>query len=262
MLLGAGLTPSRLRSWPFLDWPHPIAFAHRGGAAENPENTMAAFAAAVDLGYRYLETDVHVTSDGVLLAFHDHTLDRVTDRSGRIAELPYSYVSQARVEGEPIPLLEDIVGTWPEARVNIDAKHDAAVPALVEAVKRTGAGDRVNLGSFSDRRVERIRRLTDDRVCTWMGSTAVVRLRLHSWGLPARRRVAAACAQVPICRGKVPVLDRRFIEAAHGQGLAVHVWTVDERPQMERLVDLGVDGIFSDRPTVLKEVFSERGLWA
>ncbi|HVE47371.1 MAG TPA: glycerophosphodiester phosphodiesterase [Acidimicrobiales bacterium] len=261
LLLGPGLTLSRLRSWPFLDWPHPIAFAHRGGAADHPENTMVAFSAAVGLGYRYLETDVHVTSDGVLVAFHDHTLDRVTDRRGRIAELPYSYVSKARVGGEPIPLLEDILGTWPEARVNIDAKHDAAVPALVDAVNRTGAHDRVNLGSFSNRRVERIRELTGNRVCTWMGSTAVIRLRLHSWGLPPPRRLRAACAQVPICRGRVPVVDRRLVEAAHRQGLVVHVWTVNERPVMERLVDLGVDGIFSDRPAVLKDVLTERGLW-
>lgn len=223
---------------------------------------MAAFAAAVELGYRFLETDVHVTSDGVLLAFHDHTLDRVTDRRGVISQLPYSYVSQARVEGEPIPLLEDILGTWPDARLNIDAKHDAAVPGLVAAVERTRAHDRVNLGSFSNRRVQRIRHLTGDRVCTWMGSTAVAVLRLNSWGLPSPGiRFPAACAQVPICRGRVPVLDRRFLEAAHRRGLVVHVWTVNERAQMERLVDMGVDGIFSDRPTVLKEVLSERGLW-
>lgn len=221
---------------------------------------MAAFGAAVDLGYRYLETDVHVTSDGVLLAFHDHTLDRVTDRPGRIADLPFAYVSQARVQGEPIPLLEDILGTWPEARVNIDAKHDAAVPALVAAVERTGAHDRVNLGSFSNRRVQRIQRLTAGRVCTWMGSTGVARLRLNSWGVPAGR-FAAACAQVPVRKGKVAILDRRFLDAAHGQGLVVHVWTVDDRAEMVRLLDLGVDGIFSDRPSVLKEVFAQRGLW-
>jgi len=247
--------------WPVLDWPHPIPFAHRGGALENPENTMVAFAAAVELGYRYLETDVHVTSDGVLLAFHDHTLDRVTDRPGRIAGLPYAYVGQARVQGEPIPLLEDILGTWPNARVNIDAKHDAAVPALVAAVERTGAQDRVNLGSFSNRRVERIRRLTEGRVCTWMGSTAVAALRLHSWGVPARS-FPAACAQVPVRKGRIAVLDQRFLDAAHRRGLFVHVWTVNDRSEMERLLDLGVDGIFSDRPTVLKEVFTERGLWA
>src|SRR5690606_8491342 len=102
-----------------------FAFAHRGNAAHCPENTMRAFESAVRLGYRYLETDVHVTRDGVLLAFHDHVLDRVTDRTGRIGALTWSEVRQARVGGlEPIPLLEDVLGTWPEVRVNIDPKHD------------------------------------------------------------------------------------------------------------------------------------------
>jgi len=247
--------------WPFLDWPHPIAFAHRGGALEEPENTMAAFDAAVQLGYRYLETDVHTTSDGVLLAFHDHTLDRVTDRSGRIAQLPYSYVRQARVQGEPIPRLEEVLGTWPDVRVNIDAKHDAAVPALVATLERTAAHDRVNLGSFSNRRVARLRHLTAGRSCTWMGTSAIALLRLNSLGFPARKP-PAACAQVPVRQGRVPILDRRFVEAAHRHDLAVHVWTVNDRAEIELLLDLGVDGIFSDRPTVLKEVFVERGLWS
>ena len=97
-------------AYPFLHWPGPLAFAHRGGASEAPENTMPAFEHAVRLGYRYLETDAHVTADGVLIAFHDDRLDRVTDRTGVIAELPWSEVQQARVDGrEPIPLLEDLL---------------------------------------------------------------------------------------------------------------------------------------------------------
>src|SRR5947199_3735173 len=124
-------------SWPYLDHPGPIPFAHRGGASDHPENTLAAFQAAVDLGYRYLETDVHVTSDGVLLAFHDNVLDRVTDRTGRVDQLPWSTVQQAKVDGrEPIPLLEDLLGTWPDLRVNIDPKHDGAVFALAEVLQR------------------------------------------------------------------------------------------------------------------------------
>src|SRR5213078_954322 len=106
----------------------PIAFAHRGGASDHPENTLPAFQHAIDLGYRYLETDVHATADGVVVAFHDTTLDRVTDHIGRIAELPWSVVREARVAGtEPIPLLEDLLAAWPEARINIDPKVDAVV---------------------------------------------------------------------------------------------------------------------------------------
>ena len=142
----------------FLDHPGPIPFAHRGGAGDWPENTMPAFAGAVALGYRYVETDVHVTADGVVLAFHDDHLDRVTDRTGEIAALPWSEVSQARVDGlEPIPLLEDLLGTWPELRINIDPKHDAVVEPLATVLTRTKAIDRVCIGAFSDRRLARLR---------------------------------------------------------------------------------------------------------
>jgi glycerophosphoryl diester phosphodiesterase len=248
------------RRWPFLDWPQPIPVAHRGGADERPENTMPAFAAAVALGYRYVETDVHVTADGVLLAFHDHSLDRATDMTGDVGSLPYSTVRNARVRGEPIPLLEDVLGTWPDLRVHVDAKHMAAVPALVAAVDRTAAQDRVCIGAFSDRRVARLRRLGQGRICTWMGRREIFAMRAASFGIPMPRS-PAGCAQVPVRQGRLPLLDRRFVQAAHRRNVAVHAWTINERAEMERLLDLGVDGILSDRPSLLKEVFVERGLW-
>src|SRR5438477_10872657 len=126
----------------FLDWRYPVPFAHRGGASDKPENTMAAFERAVELGFRYVETDAHLTADGVLLAFHDHVLDRVTDRTGVVADLPWSEIKQARVDGEPIPLLEDLLGAWPNVRLNIDPKHDAAVRPLVQTLERCNALDR------------------------------------------------------------------------------------------------------------------------
>src|SRR6476620_11340691 len=132
------------RSFKFLDWPGPIAFAHRGYSADAPENTLAAFQTAVNLGYRCLETDVHATSDGVLVAFHNRRLDEVTDRAGEIAKLPWSYVCEAKVAGrEPIPLLEDILTRWPQARVNIDPKSDGAVDPLVRMILELHAADRV-----------------------------------------------------------------------------------------------------------------------
>jgi glycerophosphoryl diester phosphodiesterase len=220
---------------------------------------MVAFASAVALGYRYLETDVHVTSDGVLVAFHDDVLDLVTDRTGRVAELPWAEVRRARVQGEPVPLLEDVLGAFPDARVNIDAKADGAVPALVEAIDRTRAHGRVCVGSFVDRRVDRLRAETGGRVCTWMGRKQIARLRLAALGLPASG--FEPCAQVPVRYGPLPVVDRRFVDAAHRRGVAVQVWAVDDRPEMARLLDLGVDGILSNRPTLLKQVLVERGLW-
>jgi len=249
-----------VQDWPFLDWPHPIPIAHRGGGAERPENTMAAFSAAVELGYRYLETDVRTTADGMLVAFHDDVLDRATDRRGAVRDLPFDQVRQARVGGEPIPRLEEVLSAWPDARVYIDAKDDESVKHLVAAIGRTGARERVCVGSFCSRRAARLRHLIDGKVCTWMGRVDIARMRVASLGLPAGRFLGQ-CVQAPVRKGPITVVDRRFLDAASRRGVAVHVWTIDDRAEMERLLDLGVDGILSNRTSLLKEVFCQRGLW-
>jgi glycerophosphoryl diester phosphodiesterase len=247
--------------FPFLDWPAPIPFAHRGGASEAPENTMPAFEHAVRLGYRYIETDVHVTSDGVLLAFHDNVLDRVTDGRGRIDALSWSVVQNAKVDGrEPIPLLEDLLGTFPEIRVNIDPKHDGAVPALVAVLRKCDAVDRVCVGAFSDRRLSRVRALLGPTLCTSLGPRNIAKLRSASYGVPVGR-LPSPCAQVPAGVRGVTLVDKRFVTAAHARGIKVHVWTIDDREEMMRLLDLGVDGIMTDRPVVLREVLESRGAW-
>lgn len=245
----------------FLDHPGPIPFAHRGGAGDWPENSMPAFEGAVALGYRYVETDVHVTADGVLVAFHDDALDRVTDRQGLIRELPWSEVSAARIDGrEPIPLLEDILGTWPDLRVNIDPKHDTSVETLVEVVRRTGSIDRVCIGSFSDRRLARVREALGPRLCTSLGPRGIAKLKAAGYRAPVR--LPAPCAQVPVRSGRVVVTDERFVRGAHRLGMQVHVWTIDDPAEMHRLLDMGVDGIMTDRPAVLREVLEQRGQWA
>lgn len=145
---------------PYLDHPVTIPFAHRGGAADGIENTTAAFRRAAEAGYRYFETDVHTTSDGRLVAFHDTTLDRVTDARGRIADLPWSEVRQARVAGrEPLPLFEELLEEFPDARWNVDIKAEPALVPLIDLIRRTDAWDRVCVGSFSETRVARAHRL-------------------------------------------------------------------------------------------------------
>ena len=249
-------------AYPFLDWPGPIPFAHRGGASEAPENTMPAFEHAVRLGYRYLETDAHVTADGVLIAFHDDRLDRVTDRAGVIAELPWSEVQRARVDGrEPIPLLEDLLKAWPDVRVNIDPKHDGAAEPLAAAIVRTRSVDRVCVGAFSDRRIGVVRSLVGPALCTSMGPREVAQLVSASRGLPGGGRLRSPCAQVPPNQGRVPLVTARLVETAHRLGVQVHVWTIDDGDEVARLLDLGVDGIMTDRPQVLKDVLSARGEW-
>jgi glycerophosphoryl diester phosphodiesterase len=250
-----------VRRWPFLDHPGPLAFAHRGGAGDWPENTMPAFENAVGLGYRYLETDVHVTADGVLLAFHDEHLDRVTDRTGEIATLPHRTVAEARVDGrEPIPLLEDLLGSFPDVRVNIDPKHDGSVEPLIEVLRRTNAVDRVCIGSFSDARIRRLQQALGPRLCTSMGPKEVFRLRLDA--ISGRvHATAAGCVQIPESFRGVTVTNAAVVRAAHRAGLQVHVWTVDDPAAMDRLLDLGVDGIMTDRPGVLKAVLHARSQW-
>ncbi|HEX2048805.1 MAG TPA: glycerophosphodiester phosphodiesterase [Acidimicrobiales bacterium] len=247
--------------WAFLDHPGPIPFAHRGGASDHPENTMPAFEHAVRLGYRYLETDAHTTVDGVVVAFHDPVLDRVTDRSGVITQLSWDTVRAARVGNAGVPLMEELLTTWPEVRVNIDLKDEASVAPLVDLLDRTAAHDRVCVASFSGRRLERFRRLSGGRVCTALAPVDVARLRAAGFHLRTGG-FAGACAQVPVRRGRLLIVDRRFVECAHRRGLQVHVWTIDDPPEMERLLDLGVDGIMTDRPSVLKEVLIRRGQWA
>jgi len=218
---------------------------------------MPAFEYAVGLGYRYIETDVQTTADGVLVAFHDNDLRRTCGVRGRISELTWREVREARVNGDaPIPLLEDLLGEWPDMRVNIDCKSDAAVPGLVSALRRTGSLERVMVGSFSDARLRRLRAILGPGLCTSSGPGAVAALR---YGRP--RRASSHAVQVPVRYGRLQVINAPFVDRAHALGMAVHVWIVDDPAEMHRLLDMGVDGLMTDRPAVLREVFEQRGLW-
>ncbi|MFE1074073.1 glycerophosphodiester phosphodiesterase [Streptomyces sp. NPDC058783] len=247
---------------PYLDHPGPLAFAHRGGAADGLENTLRQFRRAVEAGYRYIETDVHATRDGKLVAFHDATLDRVTDTAGRIADLPWENVRHARVAGEePVPLFEELLESFPEVRWNIDVKAEPALGPLLELLRRHDAWDRICVGSFSEARVVRAQRLAGPRLATSYGTRGVLGLRLRSWGLPAAPRRSAVAAQVPEAQSGVRVVDHRFVRAAHARGLQVHVWTVNDPDRMHRLLDLGVDGIMTDHIDTLRKVMEDRGVW-
>ncbi|MEX2250173.1 MAG: glycerophosphodiester phosphodiesterase [Parvibaculum sp.] len=256
----------RPAKYPYLEHDGLLAFAHRGGAGSWPENTMPAFQGAVDLGYRYIETDVHATRDGVLLAFHDDRLDRVTDRTGVIAEMDYVDVKAARVDGrEPIPLMADLLSTWPEIRINIDPKRDNAAGPLVRLLKEMKAVDRVCVNSFSGKRTAAIRAALGAGLCTGMGPLSTARLRFSSWsGLLGFiwGSFDEGCAQLPLARSGIRLIDRALIDRAHELGLQVHVWTIDDPAEMRRLADLGVDGLMTDEPAVLKTVLIERGLWS
>jgi glycerophosphoryl diester phosphodiesterase len=258
---------------PFLDTPRPHAFAHRGGAAHAPENSWTAFEHAVKLGYAYLETDARATSDGRLVAFHDRTLDRVTDGSGAIGSRTYRQVSALRVSGsEPIPLIEDLLGAWPEVRFNVDLKDEPGIALLAGVLRRTGAWHRVCVTSFSGSRLRAARGLFDRPVCMATSPAVIAALAVpagirYSAGPPERnrqpgllaRRLArwqVRCAQVP---GRVATGS--FVRRAHALGLDVHVWTINDRAGMNRFLDLGADGIMTDDIETLRQVLIERGQW-
>ena len=254
---------------PYLQVDLPIAMAHRGFSLQGLENTMPAFAAAVDLGCTHVETDVHATRDGVLVAFHDSGLDRLTDSTGQIADLTWRQVSTARVRGRAaVPLLEDVLGTWPDLRVNIDIKDWPAIGPLVEVLRRTSARNRVCVTSFDDRRTAAVRRALGPGLATSPGSRGITWWRLGSL-LPgpmgarlSRIRTDAVAVQVPVNAGPLRVVTQRSVDLAHRQGLQVHVWTVNDAAQMHRLLDLGVDAVISDRADTLMQVVRARAVAA
>lgn len=247
---------------PFLDAPGPVGIAHRGGdTPAGCENTLAAFAHAVGLGFRYLETDVRVTTDGVLVCLHDPVLDRVSDQRGPVAQRTWADLRTVRVGGrEPLARFEQVLEAFPDARLVVDPKTDAAVPLLVAALRQHGAEDRVCVGSFSLARLRQVRAALGARGCTSMAPSEVRALRLASVRLRPLAAVPTApdCAQVPVRTRGVPVADRRFVAAAHALGLPVHVWTVNDPRAMGRLLDLGVDGIVTDAVASLRAVLAGR----
>jgi glycerophosphoryl diester phosphodiesterase len=240
--------------------------AHRGGRARPGigENTRTSFRAAVDLGYRYLETDVHATRDGQLVAFHDAVLDRVTDRVGAVASLTYAEVADVLVGGtDPIPRLADLLEAFPQARFNVDLKTMACVDPMADLLRRTGACERVCVGSFSEPVLRRFRAAAGGSVLTGCGvATAAVLAFAPAGRLLSRLlRDRGAVLQVPHHHRGLRVVDRGLVDRAHADGRHVHVWTVNDRAEMGHLLDLGVDGVISDRIDVLRDVLVERGQW-
>jgi glycerophosphoryl diester phosphodiesterase len=256
---------------PFLSQEHPLRFGHRGSNLLWPQNTMAAFQWAIDLGLRYLETDIHATRDRRVVAFHDDRLDRLTDGHGLVGEhdweelrtldAAYHFAPERghplRGTGVRIPLLEEVLATFPECLLNLDLKQADIEELLAAELRRLGAEDRVLVGSFHDRRLARFRRASSGWVATSAGPREVI-AALTACRLGRTPSGPADAYQVPERSGPLRVVGARFVEAAHRAGKQVHVWTVNDPADMHRLLDLGVDGIVSDRADLLVRVVAER----
>ncbi|WP_036897743.1 glycerophosphodiester phosphodiesterase [Propionibacterium sp. oral taxon 192] len=255
-------------SHPYFDVPF-APMAHRGGwisgQDESRENTLHAFTRAVKLGYRYLETDVHATRDGELIAFHDSVLDRVTDSTGIIASMPWCEIARAKIAGiDEIPTLDEVLETFPSIRFNIDIKAPRAVTLLARALRRHAAEDRVCVSSFSARRLDHFRRLSAGRVATGTALPGVAWASKIPW-LPARLPMRGQAIQLPVSQRikgiPVQVLTPRLLDTAHRHGMKVHVWTINDAETMTELIEMGVDGVISDRIDVLKSVALAHGVW-
>lgn len=232
---------------------------------------MVAFQGAVDIGYRYLETDLHASADGVLVCFHDDTLERTTNGQGQIWQHHLSALRELdagfrfdplhhfpqRGVGVSIPTLEELVTTFPDSHIVLDLKQSRIEDLLVAAIASWGLWDRVIVGSFRDSRIARFRKRTNKRVATSSGPVETLR---HLMASRAGRtsRIEADALQVPVKMG-VTVVDQRTIDAAHAAGKQVHVWTVNESQEMHRLLDMGVDGIITDEIEMLRNVMQDRG---
>ena len=253
----------------FFSVEHPIRFAHRGSRILWPENTMHAFAGAVEgLGYNYLEIDVRLTSDHVPVIFHDAKLKRTTSGEGKIAEhtlaevqaLDAAYLFDSdndyplRGTGIGISTLEELYGTWPDVRLNIDLKAPGEEWAVAEVIRAFDAEHRTLIGSFNDRRIARFRRITRGRVAVSAGPTSAASMYVASRrGRTIHRKIQAY--QLPFdYRGAS--IDYKIIDAVHRAGAHIHLWTVNEPGDMRRFIDMGVDGIVTDRPDLLNEVLN------
>lgn len=252
---------------PYFAGPRPRAYAHRGwhtGDLDGCENTLAAFRRAVAEGFAYLELDVHASADGVAVVHHDVALDRTTDGTGRLSEHTAAELAQVRVRGkEPLPLLAEVLEELPDTRITIELKSLAAVGPTLTAVDAARAWDRVCVGGFEQAWVDAARRGGGERLCTSMAKRDILALRARAWardvvGWPP---ISGDVAHVPVSAGPIRVVDASLLRTAHAHGREVHVWTINAPERMRRLLDLGVDGLLSDRPDLLRDVLRERGEW-
>ena len=238
---------------------HPIA--HRGGSLEQLENSLSAFKNAWDLGYRYMETDMQASSDGVVYIFHDDRLERVSNGTGLFCEHSSAEIDKLRLNnGERIPRLSEALDALPEALFNIDIKRADGTKPLANFLNTHPQAHRVVAASFVGARLKQLKSLVKKPVPVTAVQNDIIRIMLIGLGLPLRRPDVVA-VQVPISHYGIPIVTKWFVRQCHKLNFKVHVWTIDDEKQMRWLIDLGVDGVMTDRPSLLKEVCLDKGCW-
>jgi len=240
---------------PYLDVPGVAISAHRGGSIEAPENTIESFKYSIELGSSYIETDVQLSSDGIPYIFHDDDLKRLFGKNIIFNSLHSDEIDELILfDKYKIPTLESTLKKFPDTLFQIDVKTDEVVLPTMEVIKKTNSTDKVCIASFSSKRLKQVHKLYPE-ICLSMGPFEVMKLLLASFGL-YRNKVPGNCLQIPIYQYGIKLVTKRFINYIHSIGLKIHVWTINDEDTMQKLIDLGVDGIITDRPKALKDLLS------
>ena len=250
----------------FLSFEHPLRFAHRGSTILWPENTLKAFQGAAGYGCQYIESDLHMTRDGIIVLFHDDKLERLTNGRGKIKNWDWEDLRRLdaayyfkpdqnfplRGKNISIPSLEEAVTAFKNIMFNLDLKQPCMEPALSEFIKKHRLQDRVLITSFNDFRTRRFQKLLKTASSAGIIETALNRIWTGLGGRAYKTRAEAW--QVPVKKGCFNVINKRLINAAHKAGIQVHAWTVNEPAEMDRLLKMGVDGIVTDRIDILTRI--------
>jgi len=246
---------------PFFEDYSFFGFVHRGGDEVETENTIEAFKYSSDLGFVFIETDVQATKDGHVVIFHDASLKRMAGVNKSIKELTLKEINEINLlGGGKIPLLSEALETFPDLRFNIDIKTEDALEETIQIIKKMNFLDKTCLASFSSSRLKRIKNLAGPEACISSGQMDIFKMMCQSIGIELQATMSQ-CAQIPVKQWGVPVLTKRFIETAKKQNKFVHVWTIDDIDQMFELIEFGVDGLMTDKPSVLKEAMLKKGLF-
>lgn len=244
------------------------AVSHRGYSPpdENWENTAAAFSAAIELGYTTMETDLHATADGVLVAFHDSTLDRVANVRGKIAHFTWQELQQIRVgKSQKIPRFVDLLRKWPQINWHLDIKAPEVAQPLAEIIKKNAWHDRVLVSSFSETRRRRFARKLDTPALAAPGAGRLAAIAIAQFAGPLSSKLFSL-ARHSVTALSLPhdtpgVFTPRLIQLAHEANMDVYVWTPNKRADINRVIDMGADGIITDEAPLLREIMQARGLW-
>ncbi|MDA8526990.1 glycerophosphodiester phosphodiesterase family protein [Gammaproteobacteria bacterium] len=241
---------------PYLNQSGVSISAHRGGSEEAPENTLESFSYAIGLGSSYIETDVQLSADGIPYIFHDDDLSRLLNMEVKFNSLHSDQIEKLKLfESYQIPKLETALTQFPNALFQIDLKTDEVALPAMKVIENLNAFDRICIASFSSNRLQKVRKKFPD-TCLSMGPKEILKLLLASFGL-YNKTIYGDCLQVPIYHYGIKLVTRRFVKYVQSIGLKIHVWTINDENTMRKLIDLGVDGIITDRPKLLKEVLSK-----